>query len=78
MPSFSWKVVMEDKPVKHTKGACKGSGILSFKENGSEFNELFGIQIPVITLECSRCGELPIEEMPSGKLLNGFDDLEEI
>ena len=78
MPSFSWVVFMKDKPVKHTNGSCKGSGVLIFKESGKEFNELFGIEMPVITLECSKCGELSVEEMPSEKLLTGYDDLEEI
>lgn len=78
MPSFSWVIVMKDKPVKHTKGACKGAGVLAFKEIGEEFNELFGVKIPIITLECSKCGELPIEEMPSSKLLTGYDELEDI
>lgn len=69
---------MEGKPIKHTKGTCKGSGVLIFKESGKEFNELFGVEMPIITLECSKCGELATEEMPSGKLLTGYDDLEDI
>ena len=52
--------------------------VLYFNESGKEFNELFGIEMPVITLECSKCGELSVEEMPSEKLLTGYDDLEEI
>lgn len=69
----------QEKPLKHTYGKCKGKGVLKFETLSVEFNEVLGVEMPHIVMECSICGDLYYENMRAMGLLEGDDDdLEEI